>query len=71
MDFLIYNSLTKQPLQTIEVDGWHFHKNKEVQQSRDILKDQLLTKYGLYPYRISTTEMINVEIIKKFINDNH
>ena len=71
VDFLIFNSLTKQPLRIIEVDGWHFHKNKEVQQSRDTLKDQLLTKYGLYPYRISTTEMINVEIIKKFINDNH
>lgn len=70
VDFLIFNSLTKQPLRTIEVDGWHFHKNKEVQQSRDTLKDQLLTKYGLYPYRISTTEMINVEIIKKLINDN-
>ena len=26
VDFLIYNSLTKQPLQTIEVDGWHFHQ---------------------------------------------
>ena len=70
VDFLIFNSLIKQPLRTIEVDGWHFHKNKEVQQSRDTLKDQLLTKYGLYPYRISTTEMINVEIIKKLINDN-
>lgn len=35
IDFLIYNSLTKQPLQTIEVDGWHFHQNSDVQQSRD------------------------------------
>ena len=24
VDFLIYNSLTKRPIQTIEVDGWHF-----------------------------------------------
>lgn len=39
VDFLIYNSLTKQPLQTIEVDGWQFHKNSEVQQYRDTLKD--------------------------------
>lgn len=73
VDFLIYNSLTKQPLQTIEVDGWHFHKNNDVQKSRDILKDQILTKYGLCPHRISTTETVNVETIKKIINDtrNH
>lgn len=68
VDFLIYNSLTKQPLQTIEVDGWHFHQNSDVQQSRDALKDRLLTKYGLCPHRISTTETVNVETIKKIIN---
>ncbi|MEY8687511.1 AAA domain-containing protein [Bacteroides sp. AN502(2024)] len=68
VDFLIYNSLTKQPLQTIEVDGWHFHKNRDVQQSRDALKDRLLTKFGLCPHRISTTDTVNVETIKKFLN---
>ena len=68
VDFLIYNSLTKQPLQTIEVDGWHFHQNSDAQQSRDVLKDRLLTKFGLYPHRISTTEVVNVETIKKFLN---
>lgn len=67
IDFLIYNSLTKQPLQTIEVDGWHFHQNSDVQQSRDALKDRLLTKFGLCPHRISTTETVNVETIKKII----
>ena len=68
VDFLIYNSLTKQPLQTIEVDGWHFHRNSDVQQSRDALKDRLLTKFGLCPHRISTTDTVNVETIKKFLN---
>lgn len=68
VDFLIYNSLTKQPLQTIEVDGWQFHKNSDVQQYRDTLKDQLLTKFGLCPHRISTTDTVNVETIKKIIN---
>lgn len=67
VDFLIYNSLTKQPLQTIEVDGWNFHKKSDVQQSRDALKDRLLTKFGLCPHRISTTETVNVETIKKII----
>ncbi|MCE9272914.1 AAA family ATPase [Bacteroides fragilis] len=67
VDFLIYNSLTKQPFQTIEVDGWHFHQKSDVQKSRDILKDQLLTKFDLCPHRISTTETVNVETIKKII----
>ena len=67
VDFLIYNTLTKQPLQTIEVDGWHFHKENEVQKSRDALKDQLLTKYGLCPHRICTTDTVNVQTIKKLL----
>ncbi|WP_044095116.1 AAA domain-containing protein [Bacteroides sp. HPS0048] len=67
VDFLIYNSLTKQPLQTIEVDGWQFHKNSEVQQHRDALKDQILTKFTLCPHRISTTDTVNVETLKSIL----
>ena len=61
VDFLVYNSLTKQPMQVFEVDGWQFHQNNEAQQSRDQLKDSLLTKFGLCPQRISTTDTFNVE----------
>ena len=61
MDFLIYNSLTKRPLHAIEVDGWHFHKESETQQSRDGLKDQILAKLGVNLQRISTTATINME----------
>ena len=68
VDFLLYNSLTKQPLQVIEVDGWHFHKENETQQVRDTLKDQILAKFGLPLKRISTTDTVNVETIKKFLN---
>ena len=39
VDFLIYNSLTKLPLKTIEVDGWHYHRQSEAQQSRDVLSE--------------------------------
>ena len=67
VDFLIYNSLTKRPLQAIEVDGWHFHKGSEVQQSRDALKDRILTKFGLCPHRISTTDTVNEETIVKML----
>ena len=67
VDFLIYNSLTKRPLQAIEVDGWHFHKESETQQSRDALKDRILTKFGLCPHRISTTDTVNDETIMKML----
>ena len=70
VDFLIYNSLTKQPLQIIEVDGWQFHKNSEVQQHRDALKDQLLTKFDLCPHRISTTDTVNVETFKSLLQES-
>lgn len=64
VDFLVYNSLTKRPLVAIEVDGWHFHKENEVQQSRDSLKDGVLAKYALALHRISTTDIVTVERMK-------
>ena len=70
VDFLIYNSITKKPLIAIEVDGWKYHNLSEVQQSRDKLKDDILTKYGLKPYRISTVDTINVETIANMLSNN-
>jgi superfamily I DNA and/or RNA helicase len=69
VDFLIYNSLTKQPLLTIEVDGWHYHKDIDVQQKRDILKDQILSKLNLRLYRIVTTEIVDVNKMKQVLSE--
>lgn len=68
VDFLIYNSLTKRPLIVIEVDGWKYHKDSNAQQSRDKLKDEILSKYELKPYRISTVDIINVEVMKEMLS---
>ena len=70
IDFLVYNSLTKQPLLTIEVDGWHFHKGNVVQQSRDSLKDQILSKYALAPIRLATTDIVTVESLKAMLEQH-
>ncbi len=59
VDFLVYNTLTKTPLFTIEVDGWRYHQANEIQRKRDALKDTILNKYCLTPHRISTTQTIN------------
>ena len=70
VDFLLYNSITKKPLMAIEVDGWKYHNLNEAQLSRDKLKDDILTKYGLKPYRISTVDTINVETIADMLSNN-
>ena len=67
VDFLLYNTITKKPLMAIEVDGWKYHAESKVQQSRDLLKDEILIKYNLKPYRISTIETINQESLKNIL----
>ncbi len=69
VDFLIYNSLTKKPLHAIEVDGWHFHKGSDSQQSRDALKDRIFSKLGIRLLRISTTDTVNEETMMKLISE--
>ena len=69
VDFLLYNTITKAPLITIEVDGWKYHQDNEIQQSRDVLKDEILSKFSLKPYRISTVDTINVDVIKRMLSE--
>ena len=66
---MIYNTITKQPKMTIEVDGWQYHKGNEAQESRDVLEDEILIRYGLKPWRISTMDVIDVEVIKNKLKD--
>lgn len=69
IDFLIYNTLTKTPRCAIEVDGWQFHKGSEAQQERDAVKDSIMAKLGLRLYRLSTTDTVTVETLKKLISE--
>ena len=71
VDFLLYNTLTKEPRMAIEVDGWHYHQESEAQQSRDTLKDQILEKIGLPLRRISTTETVNEEYIVNLLTQKY
>lgn len=70
VDFLVYNSLTKEPIQIIEVDGWHFHEDNEAQQARDIIKNAILTKLGIRSNRISTTTAVNAATICQILQPN-
>lgn len=46
LDFLIYNQITKKPVLTIEVDGFHFHKPGTAQYERDRMKDRILSLWN-------------------------
>lgn len=67
VDFLIYNSISKRPILSIEVDGWHFHQENEVQQARDVLKDQIFAKYALPLERLSTTDIVTTETMRTLL----
>lgn len=54
-DFLIYNTVDKQPVLVIEVDGFSFHSESETQTGRDRKKDLILQTYGIPCLRLSTT----------------
>lgn len=62
VDFLLYNTITKQPLLCIEVDGWKYH-NTDVQKKRDEIKDRILDKYNLKHIRLSTVDTVNEDTI--------
>lgn len=68
VDFLIYNSMTKQPLMCVEVDGWQYH-NTEVQHHRDALKDDILGNFALKPVRLSTTAVVTVDTLAQIIKE--
>jgi len=54
LDFLIYNRLSKKPVLSIEVDGFHYHKNGTLQSERDKKKDHILELYGIPLLRFAT-----------------
>jgi len=55
LDFLIYNKLGKNPVLAIEVDGYEYHIKESRQSHRDVMKNEILEKYGVALLRFSTT----------------
>ncbi len=54
VDFLIYNTVGKQPVLVIETDGYAYHRQGSRQRERDALKDRILALYGIPCLRLST-----------------
>ena len=54
LDFLIINRVTKQPILAIEADGYTYHNDQTMQHQRDLMKDHIMSSYGLPLLRLST-----------------
>lgn len=54
LDFLIYNRISKKVVLAIEVDGYEFHKKDTVQDSRDLLKNNIMELYEIPLLRFKT-----------------
>lgn len=55
VDFMIFSKLDYQPVLAVEVDGYAFHAENEMQQERDVLKNNILKKYEIPLERFVTT----------------
>lgn len=68
LDFLIYNTVTKQPLLAIEVDGYYYHKANSRQGERDRLKNHILETYQIPLIRFKTNGSGEREILKNALD---
>ncbi len=68
LDFLIYNTLSKQTILVIEVDGYKYHNEKTAQHQRDHLKDQILAKYSIPILRLKTNESNEEQRIRNLLD---
>lgn len=67
IDFLIFNQISKKPVLTIEVDGFHYHKRGTRQYDRDRMKDRILKLYGIPLLRFPTNGSEEQKQIKQFL----
>ena len=69
IDFLIYNKISKIPLLVIEVDGYKYHKEDNKQKERDILKNNILSKYNIPLIRLTTNGSREESIIRSKLDE--
>ena len=69
IDFLIYKNIDKSPFLAIEVDGYKYHSEGTKQAQRDILKNEILKKYGIPLLRFKTNGSNEKEILIKTIDN--
>lgn len=69
IDFLIYNKISKIPLLVIEVDEYKYHREDNKQKERDILKNNILSKYNIPLIRLTTNGSREENIIRSKLDE--
>ncbi|WP_432718239.1 AAA domain-containing protein [Pectinatus frisingensis] len=69
VDFLIYNSIRKEPVFAIEVDGFHYHKIGTPQYKRDRMKDHILKLYNIPLLRFATNGSNEIGKIEQALDE--
>ena len=69
IDFLIYNKISKIPLLAVEVDKYKYHKEDNKQKERDILKNNILSKYNIPLIRLTTNGSREESIIRSKLDE--
>ncbi|HEX7659416.1 MAG TPA: AAA domain-containing protein [Pseudonocardiaceae bacterium] len=68
VDIVVFNGVTRKPLQAIEVDGFKYHENNPKQRERDTLKDDICADHGLPLLRLSTTGSDEGRLIREALD---
>lgn len=55
VDLLIYDTISKEPLVAIEIDGWAYHRPGSLQSVRDEIKNSIFHQASMPLLRLSTT----------------
>lgn len=69
IDFLIYNKISKIPLLAVEADGYKYHKEDNKQKERNILKNNILSKYNIPLIRLTTNGSREESIIRSKLDE--
>lgn len=69
VDLLIYDTLGKQPLVGIEVDGWAFHRPGSLQHERDETKNAVFRRANLSLIRLSTVGSGEAASVRKALQE--
>ena len=69
LDFLIFNTVTKQPVLAIEVDGVSYHKECTKQADRDHMKDHILDVNHIKHMRFKTNGSKEEKILSDLLDE--
>ena len=65
----LYDNKKEIPLLAVEVDGYKYHKEDNKQKERDILKNNILSKYNIPLIRLTTNGSREESIIRSKLDE--